>query len=76
MRPPPPPPPPPCLCLSCSALHLMPALSPLSCCAHRRAVMQQVEASATLIDDMIQEVARELFLDAAVSRVMGAPRLQ
>lgn len=38
--------------------------------------MQQVEASATLIDDMIQEVARELFLDAAVRHVMGAPSLQ
>ncbi len=35
------------------------------------AVMQQVEASATLIDDMIQEVARDLFLDAAVTHVMG-----
>lgn len=54
-------------------LHPMPALSPPPCCAHRRAVMQQVEASATLIDDMIQEVARELFLDVAVSHVMGKP---
>lgn len=33
--------------------------------------MQQVEASAVLIDEMIQEVARELFLDAAVAHVMG-----
>lgn len=38
--------------------------------AEQAKVMQQVEASAVLIDEMIQEVARELFLDAAVAHVM------